>query len=168
MLKFNRTAFQSYVNKIHRITETQCVTHPVQFGYPMNVHELAALDDVRRAMQPFYVLNNCGDPFNHHKAHWQMHSLTQEKELINKCGTSWGIPYDNTERKIWGYCTTGGTEGNSAGIRRGMATFKHRRPLLIHCSEAHYSIPKASNGLGAQSAIVDPLPNGEMDLDDLG
>lgn len=85
-------------------------------------------------------------------------------------------PWGGTEENCWGYLTTGGTEGVTKGISAGLHRLNlvHDRVMVIHCTQAHYSISKAAHMLlgetsGAKGllATVPPNAKGEMRLDKL-
>ena len=76
-------------------------------GYPCN------LDFDYTALLPFmrYVANNVGDPF--HDSNFQSNTHEIEREVI---GIFAGLMHISHE-DVWGYVTSGGTEGNCCFAR---------------------------------------------------
>ena len=74
----------------------------------------------------------------------------------------WGGREDNT----WAYVTTGGTEGNIAGVHFGLKKFFPDKPIMVCSSESHFSISKAIELTRGQFSTILKLPtlrNGEID-----
>lgn len=153
--------FVSYVAEIEA-KQNAAATGPM-LGYPMNNHELEALQDLHKILGRGFQANNCGDPLGHTDKPWRTHTLEQEGELLRNLMAPWG----GNDKNCWGYITTGGTEGCTKGIASGFERLKARgfRKILICYSEAsHYSVPKgasycaasseASIAVGADNAIL--------------
>lgn len=68
-----------------------------------------------------------------------------------------------------GFVTSGGTEGNFAGLwwNRDFLQSEGQLPILITSNQTHYSISKAAQQLAIEGRLVGTLPNGEIDCDDL-
>ena len=71
------------------------------------------------------------------------------------------IPFEQS----WGYVTNGGTEGNMFGCYLARELFPEA--TLYYSKDTHYSVAKIIRLLRVKSCMVDSLPNGEMDYDDL-
>jgi len=71
------------------------------------------------------------------------------------------IPFEDS----WGYVTNGGTEGNMFGCYLGREIFPDG--TLYYSKDTHYSVAKIVKLLRIKSQVVESLPNGEVDYDDL-
>lgn len=109
------------------------------------------------------VLNNCLDPFAPEKSHWKVHTMTQERDLVLEISAPWVSP----GTKVWGYVTTGGTEGNLKGLRTGLEKHPHKKKLVLLGNDAHFSVEKAARSSGAQYVKINSKANGQMDLEDM-
>jgi histidine decarboxylase len=86
------------------------------------------------------------------------HSKPVERALLAWAGDLLGFPAEDR----WGYVTTGGTEGNRAGlsVARGICPLT---ALAYHSSAAHYSVRKALAELAIPAVEVAAGAGGEMD-----
>lgn len=78
-----------------------------------------------------------------------------------------------------GFVTTGGTEGNFAGLwwlrdfLTGKMKSKHHKkrdysPILLASDQTHYSVSKAAHQLGIEGQVIPSLVTGEIDCQALG
>ena len=128
--------FKAYLEKLHTAANIQHRRFPHSFGYPMNMHQIEQLQQVREACIPYHVLNNCLDTFASEQSHWKAHSAKQERDLIVALAEPWRI---GPHQHLWGYVGNGGTEGNAKGIRTGLEAFKHQKKLILFSNDAHIS-----------------------------
>ena len=104
-------------------------------------------------------LNNVGDPFVPSNYHLNTHEI--EREVLEVFRKLTHAPADD----FWGYCTSGGTEGNLYGIYLGR---EHCPDGMVYYSEdTHYSVSKILRALHVRSIMIKSLPDGRMDLEDL-
>lgn len=69
---------------------------------------------------------------------------------------------------FWGYISSGGTQSNEQGLYMGReALAKFGAPVLYFAEEAHYSIPSLGKVLGLECRVINSMPSGEMNCDDL-
>jgi len=167
-----RAKFTEFVKQIERDEAEAAAAGPQGMGYPMNFHEISALAELRNINSRNFICNNCGDPFSQAEAGWRSNTFRTEAKLMKQLMEPWGGNEDN----CWGYLTTGGTEGVTKGISAGInrLSLAHKRVMMIHCSQAHYSISKAvrmlageRSGINGLIATVPPNVKGEMQLDKL-
>ena len=124
-------------------------------GYP----ESADFDYsyLQRFMQ--FSLNNCGDWGA--ECNYLLNSFEFEKEVMQYFARLFNIPFDAS----WGYVTNGGTEGNMFACYLARELFPSG--TLYYSRDTHYSVAKIVRLLRIKSCVVDSLPGGEMDEDDL-
>lgn len=124
-------------------------------GYP----ESADFDYTHLQRFMRFSLNNCGDWGAEYN--YLLHSFEFEKEVMQFFADLFKIPFEES----WGYVTNGGTEGNMFGCYLGRELF----PLgtLYYSRETHYSVAKIVRLLRIKSCVVDSLPGGEIDANDL-
>ncbi|MBL1147056.1 MAG: histidine decarboxylase [Pseudomonadota bacterium] len=103
--------------------------------------------------------NNIGDPFAPSSYRINTHDL--EREVIAWFKTILHAPEDG----VWGYVTSGGTEGNMYGMY--LAREFLPGGIVYYSEDTHYSIAKILRLVGARSIMIKSQPNGEMDYDDL-
>jgi histidine decarboxylase len=103
--------------------------------------------------------NNIGDPFAPSSYRINTHDL--EREVIAWFKTILHAPEDS----VWGYVTSGGTEGNMYGMY--LAREFLPGGIVYYSEDTHYSIAKILRLVGARSIMIKSQPNGEMDYDDL-
>lgn len=105
-------------------------------------------------------LNNVGNPYSiptsfHH------HTKIFEQEVIALCARYLGMAEDTR-----GYITTGGTEGNFAGLWWARE-YCGATPRLFVSDQAHYSIPKAAAQLQLKIETIPSTERGSIDLQSL-
>ena len=124
-------------------------------GYPVN------LDYDYSALFPFlqYSANNIGDPF--HDSNYDINSHEIEREVICAFADLMRLPRD----QMWGYVTSGGTEGNMYGLYMGRETFPEG--VVYFSQDTHYSVVKILRLLKARNIMIKSQTNGEIDYDDL-
>lgn len=124
-------------------------------GYPESADfDYSMLDRFMR-----FSLNNCGDWSE--KCNYRLNSFVFEREVMAYFAELFDIPFEQS----WGYVTNGGTEGNMYGCYLGREMFPNG--TLYYSKESHYSVAKIIKLLRIKSQVVDSLPNGEVDYDDL-
>lgn len=124
-------------------------------GYP----ESADFDYgyLQRFMQ--FSINNCGDWGE--DCNYLLNSFEFEKEVMQYFAGLFNIPFAES----WGYVTNGGTEGNMFACYLGRELFPSG--TLYYSQDTHYSVAKIVRLLRIKSCVVNALPNGEMDENDL-
>ena len=124
-------------------------------GYP----ESADFDYgyLQRFMQ--FSLNNCGDWGA--ECNYLLNSFEFEKEVMHDFAGLFRIPVEES----WGYVTNGGTEGNMFACYLARELFP--AGTLFYSQDTHYSVAKIVRLLRIDACVVDSLPGGEMDEDDL-
>ena len=124
-------------------------------GYP----ESADFDYeyLQRFMQ--FSINNCGDWGT--ECNYLLNSFEFEKEVMQYFSGLFKIAFDES----WGYVTNGGTEGNMFACYLGRELFPSG--TLYYSRDTHYSVEKIVRLLRIKSCIVDSLPGGEIDENDL-
>ena len=139
---------------------------PVQYriGYPCNYKEHDKKNDFRHRINKYEPLAiNVGNCFDKHYPRW-CSSMQVERDIALKILTPWG----GNEENSWAYITSGGTEGNIAGIQ--FALRQLHQPILIHSTEVHYSLQKAIEHKQLQFCAILPIPtlrNGEIDFKEI-
>lgn len=136
-----------------------------QLGYPFNQDT---------GMEHFYdwlaksglgkiTLINVGDPY---KTDWDMLNTDYfEREAINFIANHYGF-----ENNHWGVLSNGGTDGNMHGVyfgRKALWTKCKIPPILYVSREAHYSLQKIGDIQNIETRIINSLPMGQMDTEDL-
>ena len=124
-------------------------------GYPSNQNfDYTALLPFMR-----YVINNVGDPF--HDSNFQSNTHPIECEVINIFADLMHISRDD----VWGYVTSGGTEGNMYGLYLGRELYPDG--VVYFSQDTHYSVVKIMSVLKMRNIMIRSLDNGEIDYDDL-
>jgi histidine decarboxylase len=166
-----RQKFVDFVSCIER-SERLAAAGPRGMGYPMNFHRIDELAELRVINTRNFISNNCGDPFQSGERGWASNTFDTEAGLLKQLMAPWG----GSEENCWGYLTTGGTEGVTKGISAGLHRLglTKKRVMLVHCSQAHYSISKAAHMLMGETsgnkgliATIPPNVKGEMRVDKL-
>lgn len=106
-----------------------------------------------------FSINNCGDWGEY--CNYLLNSFEFEKEVMEYFAELFKIPFAES----WGYVTNGGTEGNMFGCYLGRELFPNG--TLYYSKDTHYSVAKIVKLLRIKSRVVESLPNGEVDYDDL-
>lgn len=124
-------------------------------GYP----ESADFDYgyLQRFMQ--FSINNCGDWGT--ECNYLLNTFEFEKEVMQYFAGLFHIPFAQS----WGYVTGGGTEGNMFACYLARELFP--TGTLFYSRDTHYSVAKIVRLLRIKSCVVDALPGGEIDEDDL-
>ena len=107
----------------------------------------------------YYPLNNVGDPYEDTTYRLNTHDI--ECEVLEYFRDFTRAPKDN----IWGYVTTGGTEGNMYGIYLARELLPNG--VVYYSEDTHYSVAKIMRLLNARNIMIRSLPNGEIDYEDL-
>lgn len=113
-------------------------------------------------LYPFmdFLLNNIGDPFASADC-FRMNTHAIEREVI-----AWFSNLLHAESEdVWGYVTSGGTEGNMYGLYLARELFP--QGMVYYSEDTHYSVAKILRMVNARSIMIKSLPNGEIDYDDL-
>jgi len=115
-------------------------------GYPLNLDfDYSEIHDLFEVS-----LNLLGDPFGKGARY------RYERGLIEYFGNLYQI----SKSKIWGYVTSGGSEGNMYGLY--LARERLKNPLLLFSRDSHYSIEKAAGMLKIPFRIIEAQSNGEI------
>lgn len=104
-------------------------------------------------------LNNIGDPYSSGSFRVNTHEF--EREVI-----AWFkqiLRAENTE--IWGYVTSGGTEGNMYAMYLAREILPGG--IVYYSEDTHYSVPKILRLVNARSIMIKSRSDGEIDYDDL-
>ena len=180
--------FDEYLEQSAARAESELGKLPPQLGYPLNMYALEPLARARARLAPRFLFNSVGDPFACGESAfgartpasvdgragcevaesptWRIHTLEQERELIEKeLAPSWLPGDDGDASSVWGYVTTGGTEGVYRGTLAGLHRFQSHRTLFLYSDEAHYSVTKALDVFHVQlHSSVPCRPCGAIDL----
>ncbi|WP_439621875.1 histidine decarboxylase [Gemmata sp.] len=105
-------------------------------------------------------LNNLGDPFRTRSTEHHTHEL--EREVVTQFARWAGAP----ESDVWGYVTSGSTEGNLHGLFLARELFPDG--VVYHSADSHYSVGKAVRLLRVEARVVRSRSDGCLDLDHLG
>lgn len=120
-------------------------------GYPNNTaFDYTPLFDFLR-----YPLNNIGDPYD--DSSYLLGTREFEREVLAFFARLYNIPENN----MWGYITSGGTEGNMHGLF--LARELYPDSTLYFSTDSHYSINKIARILNMQSVMVRATATGSMD-----
>lgn len=108
--------------------------------------------------------NNVGDPWQESGSVSSHELKTIEVEVIKILGKYFGLK----EEESRGYVTSGGTEGNMAGIwwaKLRLSGNSNRNLIVIATKDRlHYSINKICNIMNINLCLIDPEPSGGMDI----
>jgi histidine decarboxylase len=129
------------------------IAHSNHLGYPYN---LVLMSHVPPAFGN-YMINNLGDPYA--GSHYGSDVCDLEREAV-----AWlmGLWQCGDPRLYWGSVGASGTEGNLWALY--LAREALRDAVLLHSTEAHYSIPKAARILRIEALSVECGPGGAIDL----
>ena len=138
-------------------------------GYPINMNTPdEAFFEWRRKLVDTgigaFAYNNVGNPYKESAIPFNTHDF--EREIINKFAKLYGFPVNNT----WGFISNSGTDSNMHGMYIGRTLLKGKAgvvPKAYFTKEAHYSVQILRDLLGLETMLVDTLPDGGMDPDDL-
>lgn len=114
-----------------------------------------------RPLYPFMdiLLNNIGDPFASADC-FRLNTHDIEADVIR-----WFSRVLNAGNDVWGYVTSGGTEGNMYGLY--LAREMLPDGIVYYSEDTHYSVGKILRMVNARSIMIKSRPDGEMDYDDL-
>jgi histidine decarboxylase len=104
-------------------------------------------------------LNNVGDPYVASNYHLNTHEF--EREVLEIFRGLVKAPRDD----FWGYCTSGGTEGNLFGIY--LAREQCPEGMVYYSEDTHYSVSKILRALHVRNIMIKSAPDGRIDLEDL-
>lgn len=124
-------------------------------GYPCNL----AFDYSALLPLLHYPINNIGDPY--HASSFRLNTHEFEREVLGIFQGLLHAPMDG----IWGYVTSGGTEGNMYGIY--LARELLPTGVVYYSEDTHYSVAKILRLLTARNIMIRSQPNGEIDYNDL-
>ncbi len=138
-------------------------------GYPINMNTpseefFAWRSELLQAGIDEFAFNNVGNPFKPSPIPFNTHDL--ERETIRAFGKLYAFPADDT----WGFLSHSGTDSNMHGMYMGRTILKGRTgrlPKAYFTREAHYSVQILRDLLGLETVMVETLPDGGMDPDDL-
>ncbi|WFU12922.1 histidine decarboxylase (plasmid) [Rhizobium sp. CB3090] len=125
-------------------------------GYPYN------LDFDARPISQFtnFLINNLGDPYV--GSHYATEVCDVEREVVDWMMRVWECP---DPEEYWGVVGASGTEGNLWAIYIARETLDN--PILIHSTEAHYSLPKAAKILRIEAVTCEADHSGAICQDAL-
>ncbi len=157
----NEDPLQRYQNHVDhvRACEAQRLGYPVAGAIDHSDYDLGI---VPKSILDVY-LNNIGNPYDMPSS-FHHHAKTFEQEVIGLCAHYLGL--DPSTR---GYITSGGTEGNFAGLwwaREYGLNYGTTKimPKVWISTAAHYSISKAAHQLALDMAYIPATMRGAMDL----
>ncbi|AGE55081.1 histidine decarboxylase [Paramecium bursaria Chlorella virus NYs1] len=104
-----------------------------------------------------HSLNNAGCPFEN-TGTFDRARHDEERHLIMRIADMWNVDTEN----IWGYTTSGGSEGNLEGLY--IAREKYPDGILYATDQIHYSIKKIAKLLRMKFVVVPSDKNGAMDI----
>jgi histidine decarboxylase len=128
---------------------------PVSVGYPCN--QAWDYGELHRFLK--FISNNIGDPWSGSNFPQNTHDF--EREVVAMCT---GLA-DGKAGEIWGYVTSGGTEGNMYGLY--VARELHPEGVCYFCEHTHYSVAKILRMQHTRSIMLRAQPDGQIDYDDL-
>ena len=138
---------------------------PVQYqiGYPGNYKEQDKNTDLKQRIAKYQpAIINVGHCLNIKYVGW-ISSIHVERDIVLKILAPWGGNEENT----WAYITSGGTEGNIAGIQNFALKQLHRNLSSSTQQLVHYSIQKAieqkQSQFSSKFTLYSTLRNGEID-----
>jgi histidine decarboxylase len=130
--------------------------HADHLGYPYNLTGRASTP----APLGDFLINNLGDPYA--GSHYGSEVCDLEREVVAWLMRLWEC---DTPEDHWGSVVASGTEGNIWALY--LAREALPEAVLIHSTEAHYSIPKAARILRMQTISVPCDAEGAIRLDAL-
>ncbi len=138
-------------------------------GYPINMNDpceefFAWRAKLFRTGINAFAFNNVGNPFKASPIPYNTHDF--ERDTICSFGQLFAFPENDT----WGFLSHSGTDSNMHGMYLGRTLLKGRHGILpkaYFTREAHYSVQILRDLLGLEAEVVETLPDGAMDPDDL-
>jgi histidine decarboxylase len=124
-------------------------------GYPCN--QVLDYGELHRFLE--FSGNNVGDPWAGSNVPMNTHSF--EREVVAMCASLTGGDVES----LWGYVTSGGTEGNMYGLYVARELFPEG--ICYFCEHTHYSVAKILRMQHTRSIMLRAQPDGEIDYDDL-
>ncbi len=139
-------------------------------GYPINMNTPPEeffdwRAELFKAGIDAFAFNNVGNPFKESCISYNTHDY--EREIIREFGGLFGFPAKDT----WGFLSHSGTDSNMHGMYMGKTLLRGRTgvvPRAYFTREAHYSVQILRDLLGLEAVMVETLPDGGLDPDDLG
>ena len=128
---------------------------PRSIGYPCN--QVFDYSELFRFLR--FVLNNVGDPFT--GSNYRLNTHEFEREVVAEIARLTRAPQDDW----WGYCTSGGTEGNMYGLYVARELFPNG--ICYFSEDTHYSVAKILRLQHTRSIMIKSAPDGSMDHGDL-
>ncbi|AGE56653.1 histidine decarboxylase [Acanthocystis turfacea Chlorella virus NE-JV-2] len=129
----------------------------IAIGYPCTLNR-----QFPRASPTLRVsFNNAGDPFAP-EGTFDRHAHPEELKMLENVSRLWNVDIN----EVWGYTTSGGSEGNMQGL--WIAREKYPNAVLYYSDQSHYSIKKIANILKIDSVVVPTTETGEFDTRKLG
>ncbi|MGW7319445.1 histidine decarboxylase [Streptomyces sp. NPDC054865] len=124
-------------------------------GFPANL----SFDFAALAPLLTILVNNVGDPGSTDAS--GIHAKAYEKAVVDFFAEVAGIGAE----QVYGYVTTGGSEGNLYGLATARDYLPNAR--LYASDQAHYSVRKAAHLLQLPLTVIRSRPDGSMDPRDL-
>lgn len=132
---------------IHRHAKSTAI------GYPVTLNR-----DFKKVLPEMeHSLNNAGFPFEK-TGTFDRARHDDERHLITRIAGMWNVDKDN----IWGYTTSGGSEGNLEGLY--IAREKYPDGVLYATDQIHYSIKKIAKLLRMKFVVIPSDDTGAMDI----
>lgn len=106
--------------------------------------------------------NNVGNPFDEEQL--LLNTSIIEREVIEEFAHFYGIP----KKKVWGFVTNSGTDGNMHGIYFGAKKLQRETgilPIVYISKEAHYSANRICDVQNLETRLIDIDKLGRMDPD---
>lgn len=139
--------------RLESVLRRVSTAHANHLGYPYNL--------VGQSTTPpqlcDYLINNLGDPYV--GSHYASEVCDLEREAVGWLMDLWQCP---SHEGYWGSVGASGTEGNLWALYLAREAFPDA--VLLHSSEAHYSIPKAARILRMRAQVVASEPSGQIDV----
>lgn len=112
-------------------------------------------------LYPFigHLVNNIGDPFAS-AGYFKINTHDIEREVVK-----WYADMLKSGEDVWGYVTSGGTEGNMYGLYLARELFPDG--MVYYSEDTHYSVSKILRMVHARSIMIKSRADGEIDYDDL-
>ena len=166
---FNQDEFASGVNASLTDKAKLAKLKNLFLGYPINMNTPSAdffawRKELLKSGIGTFAYNNVGNPFEDSPIPFNTHDF--EQELIQNFGKLYAFPSNNT----WGFLSNSGTDSNMHGMYMGRTILKGRTgviPKAYFTQEAHYSVQILRDLLGLEAVLVQTLPDGSMDPNDL-
>jgi histidine decarboxylase len=127
--------------------------HANHLGYPYNLVGQSATPP----QFADYLINNLGDPYV--GSHYASEVCDLEREAVGWLMDLWQCP---SHDDFWGSVGASGTEGNLWALYLGREAFPDA--VLLHSTEAHYSIPKAARILRMGAEAIASDTSGQIDI----